>query len=547
MAALQVRDEQPLEGVQPADAPRLARALAQPRAYSPAPAEVVHLETHISHVFLTGTWAYKIKKPLDLGFLDFSTLEKRRRCCLDELRINRRLAPELYADVVPITGSVDRPAVEGAGTPIEYAVKMRQFSQEGMLEQVLARGELTPALIDGIADQVAQFHTRLPPAGPDTKFGTPHSVMAPARQNFEQFADVPEAAVDRSVLAALREWTETQHTALESQFLRRKQEGFVRECHGDLHLGNMVLVDGRVRIFDAIEFNEQLRWIDVISEVAFLGMDLEQRRRGDLAWRFLDAYLQRTGDYNGVRLLRYYMVYRAVVRAKVAAIRATQAELPAAQRTALAEKCRSHLAWAHRFATQMRPALIVHFGLSGSGKTTASQVILEHLGAIRVRSDVERKRLQGLAATARTGAAVGAGIYSADANRATYARLAEAAQDVVRGGCIALVDATFMRRADRAAFRELAGRLGVPFGIAQFTASPQTLRSRVLRREQESRDASEAGIAVLEHQLRTCEPLSAEELAVAATFDTERMDHEQIRNESRRMLARLAGNAQGDD
>jgi hypothetical protein len=542
MAAAQVREMQPPEGVQPADAPRLARALAQPRAYSPAPAEVVHLETHISHVFLTGTWAYKIKKPLDLGFLDFSTLEKRHQCCLEELRINRRLAPELYIDVVPITGSADRPSVEGSGTPIEYAVKMRQFPQEGMLEQVLARGELTPALIDAIADQVAEFHTHLAPAGPDTRFGTPQAVMAPARQNFEQLANLPEGAVDRTVLDALREWTETQHTALESQFRRRKQEGFVRECHGDLHLGNLVLVDGRVRIFDAIEFNEQLRWIDVISEVAFLGMDLEQRRRGDLAWRFLDAYLQRTGDYDGVRLLRYYMVYRAVVRAKVAAIRATQSELPAVQRTALAEKCRSHLALAHRFAAQMRPAMIVHFGLSGSGKTTASQVILEHLGAIRVRSDVERKRLQGLAATARTGAAVGAGIYGADANRATYARLAAAAEDVVRGGCIALADATFLRRADRDAFRELAAGLGVPFGIAQFTASPEVLRSRVLHREHESRDASEAGVDVLEHQLRTCEPLSGEELAVTTTFDTGHMDNEQIRNESRRMLARLTGN-----
>jgi hypothetical protein len=433
--------------------------------------------------------------------------------------------------------------MEGSGSPIEYAVKMRQFPQEGMLEQVLARGELTPALIDVIADQVAAFHASLAPAGPDTEFGTPQSVMAPARQNFEQLAPLVEGVADRCALDALRQWTQTQHAALEDQFRQRKQEGFVRECHGDLHLGNMVLVDGQVRIFDAIEFNEQLRWIDIISEVAFLAMDLEQRRRGDLAWRFLDAYLQRTGDYAGVRLLRYYMVYRALVRAKVAGIRAAQPELLAAQRTALAEKCRSHLALAHRFATQMRPALIVHYGLSGSGKTTASQVILEHLGAIRVRSDVERKRLQGLAATARTGAAVGAGIYSAEANRATYARLAAAAEDVVSGGCIALVDATFLRRADRDAFRALAGRLGVPFGIAQFTAPPEVLRSRVLRRAHESRDASEAGVEVLEHQLRTCEPLSEEERAITTTFDTERLDNEEIRKESRQMLARLAGNA----
>jgi predicted kinase len=191
----------------------------------------------------------------------------------------------------------------------------------------------------------------------------------------------------------------------------------------------------------------------------------------------------------------------------------------------------------------MHPALIVHYGLSGSGKTTASQVILEHLGALRVRSDVERKRLQGLAASARTGSGVRAGIYSTEATGATYVRLASAAEDVVRGGCIALIDATFLRRADRDALRTLARRLGVPFGIAEFTARPEELRSRVLRRERESRDASEAGLEVLEHQLRTCEPLSAEERAVTTTFDTERMGVEEIRTESQRMLARLTANA----
>lgn len=525
------------------EARRLARALVQPRAYPHAPARVEHLETHISHVFLTGPWAYKIKKPLALGFLDFSTLEKRQECCGEELRINRRLARDLYTDVVPITGSVDQPCVEGSGAAIEYAVKMRQFAQEGMLEQVLARGELTAAMVDAIAQQVADFHAGLAPAGPDTPFGTPQSIMGPARENFDQLAPMPAAAPDGAVLDALRQWTEAQHTVLEELFKQRKQDGFVRECHGDLHLGNMVLVDGRVRIFDAIEFNAQLRWIDVINEAAFLGMDLEQRRRGDLAWRFLNAYLQHTGDYAGARVLRYYMVYRALVRAKVAGIRAAQGELQPAQRAALAAKCHSHVAVAHRFATRMRPALIVHYGLSGSGKTTASQVILEHLGALRVRSDVERKRLQGLAASARTGSSVGAGIYGTEANAATYVRLACAAEDMVRGGCIALIDATFVRQADRDAFRTLARRLGVPFGIAEFTARPEELRSRVLRRERESRDASEAGLEVLEHQLRTCEPLSAEERAVTTTFDTERMGVEEIRTESQRMLARLTANA----
>lgn len=522
--------------------PRLVLALLQSRAYPHTTAKIEHLQTHISHVFLTGPWAYKIKKPLALGFLDFSTLEKRRDCCHEELRINRRLAPDLYASVVAITGTADQPCVEGSGTHIEYAVKMRQFAQEGMLEQVLARGELTAALIDAIAQDVADFHTGLAPAGPDTPFGTPESVMGPALQNFDQLTPMPAAAADGAVLASLKQWTIAQHAGLDELFLARKRNGFVRECHGDLHLGNMVMVDGRVRIFDALEFNAQLRWIDVINEAAFLGMDLEQRGRGDLAWRFLNAYLQHTGDYAGAQLLRYYMVYRALVRAKVAGIRAAQSDLQPAQRTALEAKCHNHVALAHRLATSTRPALIIHYGLSGSGKTTASQVILEHLGALRVRSDVERKRLQGLAASARTGSDIGAGIYGAEAGSATYARLARAAEDVVRGRCIALIDATFLRRADRDTFRTLARRLGIPFGIAEFAARPETLRSRVLQRECESRDASEAGLEVLEHQLRVCESLSAEERAMASTFDTEHMGVEEIRTESQRMLARLSAN-----
>jgi len=517
----------------------LADALSEPRAYPDSPAAVSHLETHISHVYLTGTHAYKVKKPLDLGFLDFSTLEKRRRCCQDELRINRRLAPDLYLDVVPITGTAAAPSVEGKGEAIEYAVKMREFPQTGVLTEVLARGALTPDIIDDIALQVARFHTGLPPADADTTFGTPDSIMLPAQQNFAQLAPLLTDPADRAMLETLASWTEAQHAALAERLTQRKRDGFIRECHGDLHLGNIVLIDAGVRIFDAIEFNAQLRWIDVISEVAFLVMDLVQRGRADLGWRFLNRYLEHTGDYAGVRVLRYYLVYRALVRAKVAAIRAAQADVAAAQRQALEAKCRKHLKVAHDFASHVSAALVIHHGVSGSGKTTASQTILETVGAVRVRSDVERKRLHGMAAIQHSGAAVGKGLYDPASTQATYARLADAAEDIVHGGFVALVDATFTRRTDRDAFHALAMRLQVPFGIAEFTASPTTLRARVVRREQEGTDASEAGIAVLEHQLRTCEPLTADEQTFTTRFDTDQMDVDRIQHQSRLMLARL--------
>jgi aminoglycoside phosphotransferase family enzyme/predicted kinase len=506
--------------------PELVRALLDPRAY-PGAQGVEHLETHISHVFLTGAHAYKIKKPLDLGFLDFSTLEQRRRFCEEELRINRRLAPDLYLAVVPISGSASAPSVEGTGAPIEYAVKMRQFPQEGLLERVLQRGELAPGLIDALAEEVADFHAAIPLAAGGSEFGSAGSIVAPARQNFEQLAPLLRDEGDRRALERLAAWTDWQSERLAACFEQRQRDGFVRECHGDLHLANMVLLDGKVRIFDAIEFNPGLRWIDVINEVAFVCMDLAARGREDLGGRFLNAYLERTGDYAGMRVLRYYVAYRALVRAKIAAMRATQADVGAVERDALLAKCRLHLALALRVAQQAHPTLVIHHGLSGSGKTWCSQTILETIGAVRVRSDVERKRLHGLAASARTGASVGGGIYAASHD--TYARLAALAEEVLAGGYPVLVDATFLKREQRDAFRDLAGRLDVPFRIAHFFARPQTLMTRVAARAAGGADASEEGHEVLQAQLRTQEPLAADEEPAVVRFDTERLSQDDIR------------------
>jgi aminoglycoside phosphotransferase family enzyme/predicted kinase len=502
---------------------RLAQALESAAAYAHRPQRVEHLQTHISHVYLTGPVAYKIKKPLALGFLDFSTLEKRREACLEELRINRRLAPELYLDVVPICGTPGHPQVEGAGAPIEYAVKMKQFPAEGMLEQVLARGELSPEMIDEIAQQTAQFHAGLPPADPDGRFGQPPSIIGPALQNFDQLAGLLHSTADLEALARLRAWTQQQHARLGGVFARRLAEGFVRECHGDLHLGNMVLVEGRVRIFDAIEFNAELRWIDLMSEVAFLMMDLLQRAQPALAYRFVNAYLERTGDYAGVSVLRYYLVYRALVRAKVAAIRADQADTPAQQQQALLRKCQAHLRLADTIVQDTHGGIVIHHGVSGSGKTWASQVVLETAGAIRVRSDVERKRMHGLAAGARTGARVEAGIYRIDATAAVYERLLQLARAVVEAGFLVLVDASFLKRAQRDLFRDLAKGLGVGFAIADFHASEDVLRARVAAREELGRDASEAGLEVLDYQLRSQEPLRDDEAHCAVSFATDSM------------------------
>ncbi len=500
----------------------LVRNLMDPARYRHPVQCVRRIETHISSVLLTGEYAYKLKKPLDLGFLDFSTLERRRFCCEEELRLNRRLAPGIYLEVVPIRGSADAPRFDGGGAPIEYAVKMREFAQEALLDGMLARGELLAAHVDAIAREVADFHRGVARAAPGSGFGSTAGVALPVEQNFAQIRPRLARDEERAALAAIETWSQQALQRLTPVFDQRRSDGFVRECHGDLHLGNIALVDGAIQIFDCIEFNPNLRWIDVFSEIAFLVMDLAERGRADYAWRFLDAYLQQTGDFGGLAVLGFYRVYRAMVRAKVARIRASQEHLTAQERAAALASYDAYLRYAQRCMAPPDPALIIAHGLSGSGKTAVSQALLEGTGAVRVRSDVERKRLRDLAPDASSGSGIDSGIYSEGATRETYDELARLARLILESGHSAIVNAAFLRRGQRDLLRRTANALDVPFVIVDCRAAEAVLRQRVARREQAGSDASEATLEVLERQRASAEPLAGDELACCVAIDTER-------------------------
>jgi hypothetical protein len=488
------------------------------------------LETHISWVLLTGEFAYKIKKPVYLGFLDFSTLGLRRHYCEEELRLNRRLAPELYLDLVEIRGTPAAPRVSGEGPVLDYAIRMREFPQASLASRALARGAFGAAEVDALAAQIATFHAGAPRARVQERFGAPDTVLEDALQNFEQVLPLIKSAPDDRVLRTLRRWTEHEFALRRDAIAARKREGFVRECHGDLHLGNVVVLDGRPVPFDCIEFNDSLRWVDVMNEAAFLAMDLEDRSRGDLRWRFLNRYLEATGDYAGLAVLPFYLVYRALVRAKVHLLRSRQPGLRRTEKARLARAFQGYLRLAGRLAAPQRVALILAHGLSGSGKTTLTQPLVEALGAVRMRSDLERKRLHGLAPLSSSGSGVGGGIYTAEATAATYRRLGELAQDALRAGFSVVVDAAFLRRSERDAFRAIAERLDAPFLILDFHAPIDVLRARVAERLARADDASEAGFAVLERQLATREPLTPAEMAAAYAVDaTGPVSHEMWR------------------
>jgi aminoglycoside phosphotransferase family enzyme/predicted kinase len=487
----------------------LATTLTNPACYDHDVGEISVAETHISWVFLTGRYAYKVKKPIKLPFLDFSTLRKRHHFCFEELRLNRRLAPDLYLGVVPIGGSRAAPRV-GRRPAFEYAVKMVQFDPGARLDEKLrAKGVPRAAILD-FAERLAEFHERLTPVHSDP---TGRAACAAALDNFAVLEPTATSATRRD-LSTLRSWTERETASLQDVLARRAAAGAQRECHGDLHLENLLWRDGSIVAYDALEFDRALREIDVVSEASFLAMDLIAHGRPDFAYDFLNRYLEVSGDYGGLDVLRFYLVYRALVRAKVRAVKAAQAQRATDEHP--------YLETALELIRRRKPLLLITHGLSGSGKTTVTDALVGPLQALRVRSDLERKRLHGLGVHARTGTAVGQGLYAAGATALTYERLATIADRALRHGFNTIVDATFLRRDERMAFRQVAAANAARFAILDCTAPAEELRRRITTRFAAARDASEATLAVLEQQLIDHEPLDRAELRSTVRVDTSR-------------------------
>ncbi len=483
----------------------LRLALLDPQAYPHPTGLIESIETHISWVFLAGEIAYKIKKPIQTSFLDYRTLAQRKTMCEKELSLNQRFAPELYLDVVPIVKHEETVRVNAPGEPLEYAVRMRRFPGSAVLHDRLRSGLVQIEDMPRLAQSIASFHQQAERRSITSTHGNLESLRGFAETNFAYLRHRVPAAWS-SNLVALDRWTHDSLNALRQPFERRQIDS-IRACHGDLHLSNILDWNGKMMPFDGIEFHEELRWIDVLNDIAFTYMDLCYHDRIDLAARLLNDYLEITNEYEDIAILRWYAVYRALVRAMVAAIRADQVQLLDDRESAEAEVLK-HIELAMQLrGLDERPKLWITMGPSGSGKSRGTLPWISSLPAIRIRSDFERKRMfpdDGTETSRQTR-------YTSAASQAVYERLAYLSETLLKNHFSVIVDATFLRQVDRHWFRSIAERHQADFGILAFDAPPSVMALRIEHRRLHDQDPSEATIEVLEQQLAMMEPLDESE------------------------------------
>jgi aminoglycoside phosphotransferase family enzyme/predicted kinase len=507
---------------------RLIDALLDPAAYPEPVGQVEARHTHISVVFLAGPYAFKIKKPVNLGFLDFSTLDQRRHFCHEEVRLNRRLAPAVYRGVVPVTRTSTGVAMDGSGEVVEWAVKMERLPEEATLRQRLRHGEIGPDLMAALARKLAGFHAHAESGPSVSAFGRFEVVAGNARENFDQSAPQVGVTVSRVVFDRLRRLTDESLVSHRSLIETRALRGVPRDTHGDLHLDHIYLFPDRTPpadlvVIDCIEFNERFRYADPVADMAFLFMDLLFHGRKDLAAALARSYFQAAGDPEGAALLDLYTAYRAAVRGKVEGLKSAEKEVPAAERRTALTRARAHwlLALGALETPDRKPCLVLIGGLPGAGKSTLARGLAERANFLVIRSDLVRKELAGLSPEDSAASPFGEGIYTPAWTDRTYAECLRRAEGALFEGRRVIVDASFGEEQKRGAFLEAAARLAVPAIFLLCRACPETTRARLERRRG---DASDAGPAIYEKvapRWQEIGPLTRPALRAIPTGETE--------------------------
>ncbi len=497
----------------------LAGALRRPEAYPHGVDRVEMRQTQMSLLFFAGDFVYKVKKPVNLGYLDYSTLARRKSLCEQEVLLNRRLCPDMYLGVVPITLWNGQPRVEGSGDPVEYAVKMRRLPQARMLDRLLGEGLVTPAMIEKVAGRVARFHAAAAATPEIALFGSVDTVKGNSDENFAQTRPYIGRTITDSTHALLERYCSGYLDFRQALLAQRVTDGHIRDCHGDLHAAHVCMTDD-VCIYDCIEFNDRFRYGDVASEVAFLAMDLDRFRRNDLSRLFVDAYVQYSSDTGVRELLPFYACYRAMVRGKVEGFKLNDPLIPQEERNAARWLARTYFEMARRYASGSG-LLIVMSGVTGSGKSTVAQRLGELLAGTVFSSDIVRKQLAGLRPEQHVYEPFGVGIYSAEWTSKTYDELLRLAEPVLTAGGCAILDASFLRNVERTRAATMALRAKAPMLLIECTAPRQVILERLATRES-SGGVSDGRPEILEGQLARSEPVCGLPKGSYMTVDTSR-------------------------
>lgn len=492
--------------------PSLVRAMLQPGFYPDQPATVDLRQTHISIVFLAGGFVYKIKKPVRFAFLDASTLERRFGFCRDEVRLNSRLARGIYLGVVPILrrgnsfalGPVCEAPVADA---VEYAVKMRRLEDTAMLDRRLGAGTVTASTIRAVAKRLAEFHA-VCSREKSWQYGAAAAVWRTVIGNLEESESFASAGINRARFDKVENFCRRSIRVLWETINERARTGRAPEGHGDLRCEHVCLEDGRIEVIDCVEFSEALRYGDVALDVAFLAMDLERLEAQDLAREFVRAYVAVSGDEELATVMPLYKCHRALVRAKVAALKSEEPEIDSAERERARRAIHEYFALAARFADDAAPALIVVCGRSGTGKSTIARMLRERSGFAVINSDGVRKKIAGVAADVHAHAAYGEGIYSARATRATYDTMLREAESTLTAGRGAILDATYKDRTERRSVLELARRIGITLLFVECRADKDEVLRRLKERESRKGEVSDATAEIYLRQESEFMPLS---------------------------------------
>lgn len=514
--------------------PPLIQQMLQPEFYSHTVSCPIKLiQTHISYVLLTGDYVYKVKKSVNFGFLDFTTLEQRGYFCKEELRLNRRLSPDLYLEVVAFgQRALGQFQILTAETPVdeavEYAVLMRQFEQKGLFSRLLEQGKLTLDLMEELAKLMVAFHA-IAATNPEIQsFGTVEALRQVDENNYDLSLPFVGLSQTQTQFDQTGAFTTELFDTHPDWFAQRQQEGKIRECHGDLHLNNVCLYHGKIQVFDCIEFNKGFRNIDVLYDVAFMVMDLEFQGRMDLANAFLNTYLEQTGDYSGAVLLPLYLSMRAYIRGNVNALALNEPSISAAEKQQFQERATAYYRWAWRYTQRQQGHIFLMSGLSGSGKTTVARKVSGLFNAIHIRSDAVRKQLAGIPLKQRgdTAGTYGSSIYTPEITQKTYERLLELGILLVLQGFPVVLDAKYERQSLRQTVNAKAQTAEIPLQILYCTAPLFVLRERMQTRKG---DISDATVNLLADQLKATELFTEAELAYVTSIYTDQDVDAQIR------------------